>query len=84
MDKFSLMTTQQIINHLDNNSLSKTTHAFSRTKRFKTANPEYYRFDHRCKEAFYTNISCLSRKKFSIGKAKRSDFTIKTEPTPGV
>jgi hypothetical protein len=41
MDKMSLLSPENIRNHLANNSPSKVAHAFSKGKRFKSPNPEY-------------------------------------------
>lgn len=60
--------------HLANNSPSKLSFRFSKTKRFKDNNPE-------CPIAFYSYTSQLSDRKNSIGHAKKIDF-LKESETP--
>ena len=61
--------------HLANNSPSKVSFRFSKTKRFKDNNPE-------CPKAFYSYASQLSNRKASLGSGKKSDFTIDLAKAP--
>ena len=58
----------EVQKHLDNNSPSKISFRFSKTKRFKDNNPE-------CPIAFYSYTSQLSNRKTNLGLGKKSDFT---------
>lgn len=76
MNKISLATHEEIQKHPMNDSPAKISFRFSKTKRFKETNPE-------CPIAFYTYESQLSKKKSSIGSAKKSDFTKDLAKAPG-
>jgi hypothetical protein len=67
MSKISLIPHENVQKHLANNSPSKLSFRFSKSKRFKDNNPE-------CPIAFYSYRSELSRRKSSIGHGKKIDF----------
>jgi hypothetical protein len=75
MSKISLIPHENVQKHLANNSPSKVSFRFSKSKRFKDNNPE-------CPIAFYSYRSELSRRKSSIGHSKKIDF-YKELVTPG-
>lgn len=78
----SLISPDKIRNHLGNHSPSKITHAFTKSKRFITANPEYRSPDHRSRPAFYSSSSSLSKRQTSLGYGKKFDFTKSTVVSP--
>jgi hypothetical protein len=61
--------------HLANNSPSKVSFRFSKSRRFKDNNPE-------CPIAFYSYRSQLSNRKTSIGYGHKSDFTTDLSKAP--
>jgi hypothetical protein len=61
--------------HQANNSPSKLSFRFSKSKRFKDNNPE-------CPLAFYSYASQLSQRKASIGYGRKSNFTEDLAQTP--
>lgn len=75
MNKISLVSPEDVQKHLANNSPSKVSFRFSKSKRFKDNNPE-------CPIAFYTYRSQLSRRKASIGNSQRGDFTMDLTHAP--
>lgn len=75
MSKISLVPHENVQKHLANNSPSKVSFRFSKSKRFKDNNPE-------CPIAFYSYRSELSRRKSSIGHSKKIDF-FREVNTPG-
>ena len=75
MSKISLVAHGDVQKHLANNSPSKVSFRFSKTKRFKDNNPE-------CPIAFYAYRSQLSHRRASIGYGKKSDFTIDLAHAP--
>lgn len=75
MSKISLVPHEDVQKHLANNSPSKVSFRFSKTKRFKDNNPE-------CPIAFYSYASQLSNRKTAIGYGKKSDFTSELPKTP--
>lgn len=68
MSKVSIVGHDEVQKHLANNSPSKVSFRFSKTKRFKDNNPE-------CPIAFYSYGSQLSNRKTNLGLGKKSDFT---------
>ena len=68
MSKVSIVGHEDVQKHLANNSPSKVSFRFSKTKRFKDNNPE-------CPIAFYSYASQLSHRKTNLGLGKKSDFT---------
>ena len=66
MSKLSKISHEQVQKHLANNSPSKLSFRFSRSKRFKDNNPE-------CPIAFYSCQSQLSTRRAPIGSAKKID-----------
>lgn len=64
----SITPSDNIRNHPVNNSTSKEIHAFSKSKRFLSPNPE-------CPNAFYSFDSQLSNRKAGLGYGNKSDFT---------
>ena len=75
MSKISLVTHEEVQNHIANNSPSKVSFRFSKAKRFKDNNPE-------CPIAFYTFKSELSKRHSSIGSSKKVDFLIDFQHSP--
>ena len=75
MSKMSLVPHEEVQKHLANNSPSKVSFRFSKTKRFKANNPE-------CPIAFYSYGSQLSNRKAAIGYGKKSDFTLDLPKAP--
>lgn len=67
MSKISIIPHEAVQKHLANNSPSKLSFRFSKSKRFKDNNPE-------CPIAFYHYGSQLSHRRSSIGTAKKIDF----------
>jgi len=59
------------------------THSFSKSPRFSKPNPEYFIDSSRCKEAFYSSTSSLSKRHTSIGYGMKLDFTKSTIVSPG-
>ena len=68
MSKISMVKHDEVQKHLANNSPSKISFRFSKTKRFKDNNPE-------CPIAFYSYTGQLSNRKTNLGLGKKSDFT---------
>ena len=66
MSKLSKISHEQIQKHQANNSPSKLSFRFSKSKRFSDSNPE-------CPIAFYSCQSQLSSRKAPIGSAKKID-----------
>lgn len=65
---FSITPSDVIRKHPANTSTSKEIHAFSKSKRFISPNPE-------CPTVFYAYDSQLSNRKAGFGYGKKSDFT---------
>lgn len=75
MSNISLVGPQQIQKHQNNNSPSKVSFRFSKSKRFKDNNPE-------CPIAFYSYKSQLSERTASIGNSKKIDLNNDLSHTP--
>ena len=75
MNKISIVGHEGVQKHLTNNSPSKVSFRFSKTKRFKDNNRE-------CPAAFYSYTSQLSNRKASLGSGKKSDFTLDLAKAP--
>lgn len=75
MSKISMVGHEEVQKHLANNSPSKVSFRFSKSRRFKDNNPE-------CPIAFYSYRSQLSNRKTSIGYGHKSDFTTDLSKTP--
>ena len=75
MSKISIVDHEGVQKHLANNSPSKVSFRFSKTKRFKDNNPE-------CPHVFYSYASQLSNRKASLGSGKKSDFTTDLSKAP--
>lgn len=75
MSKISMVGHDTVQKHLANNSPSKVSFRFSKTKRFKDNNPE-------CPIAYYSYGSQLSNRKTNFGVGKKSDFTIDLAKAP--
>lgn len=75
MSKISLVPHEDVQKHLANNSPSKHSFRFSKSKRFKDNNPE-------CPIAFYAYPSALSRRHSSIGAEKKFDIAKILPVTP--
>lgn len=65
---FSITPSEHIRNHPANTSISKEVHAFTKTQRFISPNPE-------CSNVSYTYNSHLSNRKIGFGYGTKSDFT---------
>jgi len=72
----SLIPPETVQKHLANNSPSKVSFRFSKSKRFKDNNPE-------CPIVFYSYGSELSKRKPVIGSEKRLDLSHIDPNTPG-